>query len=431
MMSCVSSSLRLISLDLLFQEINIVVDPLSVSPKQSTMMHSPVINQNVRRLHLCELSVRKFSGNHILRTMTKGLLSKTAFQTPMDSFLAALHRFRKLHTLTVEKMSLEECEYMAILSIPTLKRLCIRNISLKGPRRKPPVSTITDLEVYWSQETEGLVNQLFLDLAPILQYLLVEASVELPPHFRLPEAHHIHTFHLISHAVQPNIFYYQALNPFLLQSPNIVIMKFEIEGYYNYVPPPSSLPRLSRLALLAHSTARKWTSSRELQRLELTHGEYSWSNPIEITVCTTAAMSIAQLHLTLEWLVAATTLHFVASGSASFMSLFLTIRPREGFVETVEKFICTAVEPWRSVGNLDITLEWSGDRSDLLELAVFQRWFEVRVGDKCGRVKKARFDIWRRPYGTSRRFDASKDDIWWWESWDCRSRQWQRPREWE
>lgn len=394
-------------------------------------MYSPVINQNVRRLYLCEILVRKFFSNHILRTMTKGFLSKTAFQTPMDSSLAALHYFRKLHTLTIENMSLEECEYMAILSVPTLKRLCIRNISLKGPRCKPLVSTITDLEVYWSQEMEGLVNQLFLDLAPILQYLLVEASVELPPHFSLPEAHHIHTFHLISRAVQPTVFYSQTLNSFLLQSLNIVDMKFEIEGYPGYVPPPSSLPRLSRLALLAHSKPCKWTSSRELQRLELTHAEYAWSNPIEITLSTTAATSIAQLHLTIEWLVAATTLHLVASGSTSFVSLFLTIRPREGFVETVDNFTCAAIEPWRSVGNVDITLEWNGDRSDLQELAVFQRWFERRVEDKCGRVKQARFDIWRRPYGTSRHFDASKDDILWWESWDCQSRQWQRPRDWQ
>ncbi len=113
------------------------------------------------------------------------------------------------------------------------------------------------------------------------------------------------------------------------------------------------------------------------------------------------------------------------------MSVFLIIRPREGFVETIERFAHTAIEPWTAVGNLDITVEWNGDRSDLLELGVFRRWFKVRVEDKCGKVRKARFDIWRRAYGISRRFDASKDDIWWWESWDRQSREWQRPRDWD
>ena len=394
------------------------------------MMHSPVINQNVRRVHLCDLGVREFSINNILRTMTKSFLPKAAFQTPMDSFLAAFHCLGKLYALTVEGVSLEECEYMTILSAPTLRRLRIRNASLKGPRCQPVVSTVTDLEVYWSQEMEGLAIQLFLDLAPTLQYVLVDTSVELPPHFNLPEAHHIHTFHLISRAVQPAIFYSQTLNSFLLQSPNIVNLKFEIEGYLDYTPPPSSLPSLNRLALLTHSMPRKWTSNRQLQRLELTHAEHSWSNPKEIARCTAAATSIVQLHLTIEWLVAATTLHLVASSSTSFMSVFLIIRPREGFVETVENFAHTAIEPWTAVGNLDITFEWNGDRSDLLELGAFRHWFKARVEDECGTVKKARFDIWRRGYGISRRFDASKDDIWWWESWDCQSREWQHSRDW-
>ena len=393
------------------------------------MMHSPVINQNARRVHICDLGVRGFSTNSILRAMTKGFLPKAAFQTPMDTFLAAFHCLGKLCELTVAGVSLEEGEYMAILSAPTLKRLRIRNVSLKGPRCQLLVSTVTDLEVYWSQEMEGLAIQLFLDLAPTLQYVLVDTSVELPPHFTLPEAHHIHTFHLISRAVQPTVFYSQTLNTFLLQSPNIVDLKFEIEEYLDYTPPPSSLPSLTRLALLAHSTPRKWTSNRELQRLELTHAEHSWSDPKKIARCAEAAISIAQLHLTIEWLVAATTLHLVASSSTSFMSVFLIVRPREGFVETIEKFAHTAIEPWTAVGNLDITLEWNGDRSDLLELGVFRRWFKLRVEDECGKVRKARFDIRRREYGISRRFDVSKDDIWWWESWDCQSREWQRPRD--
>ena len=433
-MSCVSSSLRLISLDLLFQEISIAIDPHHDSSKQrqriQTMMHSPVVNHNVRRVHLCDLGVREFSINNILRTMTKGFLPKIAFQTAMDSFLAGFHCLGKLYALTVEGVSLEEREYVAILSAPTLKRLRIRNVSLKGPRCKPLVSTVTDLEIYWTQVMEGLAIQLFLDLAPTLRCVLLDTSVELPPHFNLPEAHHIHTFHLISRTVQSTRFYSQTLNSFLFQSPNIVDLKFETEGYLDYAPPPSSLPSLSRLALFAHSMPRKWTSNRQLQRLELTHAEYSWSNPKEITRCVAAAISITQLHLTIEWLVAATTLHLVASGSTPFMSVFLIIRPREGFVETIERFVHTAFEPWTAVSNLDITVEWNGDRSDLLELGVFRRWFQKRVEDKCGKVRKARFDIWRRSYGISRRFDASIDDIWWWESWDRESRMWQRPRDW-
>ena len=433
-MSCVSSSLRPISLDLLFQEVFIAIDPLRDSSKQrqriQTMMHSPVINQNVRKVHLCDLGVREFSINNVLRAMTKGFLPKAAFRGPMDGFLAAFHCLRKLYALTVEGVSLEECEYMAILSAPTLKRLRIRNVSLKGPRCQPLVSTVTDLEVYWSQEMESLAIQLFLDLAPTLQYVLVDTSLELPLHFNLPEAHHIHTFHLISRAVQPTIFYSQTLSSFLLQSPNIVDLKFEIEGNLDYTPPASSLPSLNRLALLTHSMPRKWTSNRQLQRLELTHAEHSWSNPKEIARFAAAAISITQLRLTIEWLVAATTLHLVASSSTSFTSVFLIIRPREGFVETVEKFAHTAIEPWTAVGNLDITFEWNGDRSDLLELGMFRRWFKARVEDEYGKVRKARFDIWRRGYGISRRFDASKDDIWWWESWDCQSREWHRPRDW-
>ena len=95
------------------------------------MIHSPVINQNVRRVYL---GVREFSTNNILRAMTKGFLLKAAFQTPMDSFLAAFHCLGKLYALAVEGVSLEEGEYMAVLSAPTLKRLRIRNVSLKGPQ---------------------------------------------------------------------------------------------------------------------------------------------------------------------------------------------------------------------------------------------------------------------------------------------------------
>src|SRR5258706_8200181 len=245
-MSCVSSSLHLISLDLMFQEIFIAIDPLHDSSKQrqrlQTMIHSAVINHNVRRVHLCDLGVREFSINNILRTVTKGFLPKTAFQTTMDSFLAAFHCLGKLNTLTVEGVSLEECEYMAILSAPTLKRLRIRNVSLKGPRCRPLASTVTELEIYWSQEMEGLAIQLFLDLAPTLRSVFLDTSVELPPHFNLPEAPQIHTFHLISRAVQPTIFYSQTLNSFLFQSPNIVDLKFEIERDLDYAPPPTSLP---------------------------------------------------------------------------------------------------------------------------------------------------------------------------------------------
>jgi hypothetical protein len=395
------------------------------------MMHSPAINRNVRWVHLCDSGLRKYSLNNTLRSMTNRFLPKAPFEATKGPFLTTLHCLSKLYALTIEGVSLEEREYIAILSAPTLKRLRIRNVSLKGPRCRPFVSTITDLEVYWSQEMEGLANQLFLDLAPTLEWLLVDTPAEFPPHFNLPEARRIHTLHLISRAAQPTLFYSQTLHTFLLQSPNIVDLKVEIEGYPNYTPPASSLPRLNRLALLAHSTPRKWTSNRQLQHLELTHAERSWSSPSGITCCAAAATSIAQLHLTIEWLVAATTLHLIASSSTCIMSLFLIIRPREGFVDTIEKFTATATEPWTAVGCLDVTLEWNGDSSDLLEIGAFRHWFKAHVEDECGQVKKARFDIWRRPYGIFRQFDASKDEIGWWESWDCQSRRWQRPRDWE
>jgi len=395
------------------------------------MMRSPVINQNVRRVHLAEVGMRKYSTN-TFHTIKNRFLPKAAFETTMGLFLASIHCLGKLYALTIEGVSLKEREYMAILCAPTLKRLRIRDVSLKGPRCKPFVSTITDLEVYWSQEMEGLASQLFLDLALTLNYLLVDTSVELPPHFNLPEARHIHTLHLISRAVQPTSFYSRTINSYLLQSPNIVDLKIEMEGYLDYAPPPSSLPHLNRLALLARSTPfREWTSNRQLQRLELTHATHSWSNPIEITCCAAAATSIAELHLTIEWLVAASTLHLIASSSTSVMSLFLIIRPREGFVDPIANFILTATEPWTAIRNLDVTLEWNGDRGDRMEMGVFRHWFKARVEDEGAKVKEARFDIWRRPYGTLRRFDTSKDEIGWWESWDCQSCQWQCPRNWE
>jgi hypothetical protein len=434
--SCVSAFMRLISLEFLFKEIVITVDPLRDSTKQRhrirAMMRSPAINENVRSVRLCASGVLESSLDHTIRTMTNRFLPKGTAETAKGALLKSFPCLGRLSALTIERVTLEYDEYEAILSAPTLKHLRIRDVSLKGSPRKSLISSITELEVYWSKRMEGFANQLFLDLAPTLKYLRVDTSVELPPNFHFPVAPNIHTLHFISNVILPALFYPEFLDSYLLQSRSIVELKLELELYQEYAPPPSSLPHLERLAVLAHSTPfLEWASNRQVKGLELMNARDQWSTPIEVTLCATSARSVAHLHLTIEWLVAAATLHLIASSSASFISIFLVVRPQEGFMDTIAKFTRTATEPWTAVENLDITLEWNGERSDLQEFGVFRRWVNERVEDVWGGVKRARLDIWRRPCGVFRRFDASEDDIEWWESWDYRFRRRQFPRDWE